>query len=624
MRTASSARSSAVWAILSCSWADLTCPSASLSSGASVARASGERIGRTTKIGWPCSTWDPGSGTSASGGRLDRPQERRGDADQPTRRDHRLAAVADRPRHRLPLRLDDHDPQPLLGLLGQLQLGQVRLLHRAGHLRRRRRLRVRVRIRLRRGGRRLAARDQPAGHRHRPGRRDPRSPDRIREAPARPLVLSIHWRMPRRGRAATRRGISEARTGDRGSQGPRSLDSNPRSIMTNPAVSRTARTPYMSGNLEYDRRPSTELSQSPCRQPASLDDKPGKLVMPGKGPGSAVGLACSDVPPRPVAPSDRREYSHGWDFPDSDRAGGLAAGVIGISAAPRPAAMIRSTYDPAPPRPIAGMHRTRHRRRSAASAAPGVPAPVPPRPARVLPRHRRPASSPTRRQIAGSVHPSCRPRGGPSRSRRSRRRRGRRRRIGAGSHPRRADDEAPDDGERERPASGGRGRSGRASAGRRRVAASDAGRRPGHDGGPAAGRSRGPADPRPGDAAGRQCQRAGRPVDHPATGPLRRPDQQPRPGGAAPGEPAGASAEAVEVARRFPVTLNPTVWVDYRPITLIPPGTFGTRRARAASTGWPRRQLLPLRPELHPVLDPAADRAGAPDDPPLPHRQGRL
>jgi cobalt-zinc-cadmium efflux system outer membrane protein len=36
-----------------------------------------------------------------------------------------------------------------------------------------------------------------------------------------------------------------------------------------------------------------------------------------------------------------------------------------------------------------------------------------------------------------------------------------------------------------------------------------------------------------------------------------------------------ASPEAVEVARRFPTTLNPTLWVDYRPINLIPPDTFG-------------------------------------------------
>lgn len=35
------------------------------------------------------------------------------------------------------------------------------------------------------------------------------------------------------------------------------------------------------------------------------------------------------------------------------------------------------------------------------------------------------------------------------------------------------------------------------------------------------------------------------------------------------------SEEAVEVARHFPSTLNPTIWLDYRPITLIPNGTFG-------------------------------------------------
>jgi outer membrane protein, heavy metal efflux system len=42
------------------------------------------------------------------------------------------------------------------------------------------------------------------------------------------------------------------------------------------------------------------------------------------------------------------------------------------------------------------------------------------------------------------------------------------------------------------------------------------------------------------------------------------------------GNPLAASAEAVEVARHFPTTLNPTAWIDYRPITLIPPNTFGT------------------------------------------------
>ena len=42
------------------------------------------------------------------------------------------------------------------------------------------------------------------------------------------------------------------------------------------------------------------------------------------------------------------------------------------------------------------------------------------------------------------------------------------------------------------------------------------------------------------------------------------------------GNVLAASAEAVEVARHFPTTLNPTLWIDYRPITLIPNGTFGT------------------------------------------------
>jgi outer membrane protein, heavy metal efflux system len=42
------------------------------------------------------------------------------------------------------------------------------------------------------------------------------------------------------------------------------------------------------------------------------------------------------------------------------------------------------------------------------------------------------------------------------------------------------------------------------------------------------------------------------------------------------GNALAASAEAVEVARHFPTTLNPTLWIDYRPITLVPKGTFGT------------------------------------------------
>jgi cobalt-zinc-cadmium efflux system outer membrane protein len=41
-----------------------------------------------------------------------------------------------------------------------------------------------------------------------------------------------------------------------------------------------------------------------------------------------------------------------------------------------------------------------------------------------------------------------------------------------------------------------------------------------------------------------------------------------------------ASPEAVEVARRFPTTLNPTLWIDFRPITLIPPDTFANHTGR--------------------------------------------
>jgi outer membrane protein, heavy metal efflux system len=51
------------------------------------------------------------------------------------------------------------------------------------------------------------------------------------------------------------------------------------------------------------------------------------------------------------------------------------------------------------------------------------------------------------------------------------------------------------------------------------------------------------------------------------------------------GNPIAPSPEAVEVARHFPTTLNPTIWVDYRPITLIPPNTFANQRTSAAEMG---------------------------------------
>jgi len=41
------------------------------------------------------------------------------------------------------------------------------------------------------------------------------------------------------------------------------------------------------------------------------------------------------------------------------------------------------------------------------------------------------------------------------------------------------------------------------------------------------------------------------------------------------GNPTTPSPEAVEVTRHFPMTLNPTLWCDLRPITLIPPNPFG-------------------------------------------------
>ena len=48
-----------------------------------------------------------------------------------------------------------------------------------------------------------------------------------------------------------------------------------------------------------------------------------------------------------------------------------------------------------------------------------------------------------------------------------------------------------------------------------------------------------------------------------------------------------ASPEAVEVARRFPTTLNPTLWVDCRPITLIPRDTFANGTSGSASRKGP-------------------------------------
>ena len=82
------------------------------------------------------------------------------------------------------------------------------------------------------------------------------------------------------------------------------------------------------------------------------------------------------------------------------------------------------------------------------------------------------------------------------------------------------------------------------------------------------------------------------------------------------GNPTTPSAEAVEVARNFPTTLNPTLWCDLRPITLIPPDPFGGTGAEESE------RLLSIRPVLLLPVAPPAGRAGASDDAPVPHRQG--
>ncbi len=45
-----------------------------------------------------------------------------------------------------------------------------------------------------------------------------------------------------------------------------------------------------------------------------------------------------------------------------------------------------------------------------------------------------------------------------------------------------------------------------------------------------------------------------------------------------------ASAEAVEAAKHFPTTLNPTLWIDYRPLNFVPPDTFASSGKGSGST----------------------------------------
>ena len=51
------------------------------------------------------------------------------------------------------------------------------------------------------------------------------------------------------------------------------------------------------------------------------------------------------------------------------------------------------------------------------------------------------------------------------------------------------------------------------------------------------------------------------------------------------GNPTTPSAESVEVARHFPSTLNPTLWIDYRPMILIPFKPFGRPGRRRCDRG---------------------------------------
>ncbi|MEO6812109.1 MAG: TolC family protein [Isosphaeraceae bacterium] len=51
------------------------------------------------------------------------------------------------------------------------------------------------------------------------------------------------------------------------------------------------------------------------------------------------------------------------------------------------------------------------------------------------------------------------------------------------------------------------------------------------------------------------------------------------------GNPLAPTAEAVEVARQFPTALNPTLWIDFRPINLIPPEPFGGSGGGAKTPG---------------------------------------
>ena len=134
-----SARSSWILAWASCFSAWSTCPWASTRVVARVAWASGESRGSSRKTSWPLVDGGPGQGRLALGRRQDRAVDR-GDETVigPARRHDDLAAVGPDPADRAALDRGRGDPEPSLGLLGQVDGRQVRLAGQLLDLRRRR------------------------------------------------------------------------------------------------------------------------------------------------------------------------------------------------------------------------------------------------------------------------------------------------------------------------------------------------------------------------------------------------------------------------------------------------------------------------------------------------------
>src|SRR5262245_47119376 len=97
-------------------------------------------------------------------------------------------------------------------------------------------------------------------------------------------------------------------------------------MMTNPAASRTTRSPFMRWNLDWvGRHPPNYLkARAGNRRRWTINQE--SWLCRGKGLDRLWAERAAMCRPRPDAPQDRRECSHGWDSPDSDREGGAAAG----------------------------------------------------------------------------------------------------------------------------------------------------------------------------------------------------------------------------------------------------------------------------------------------------------